>query len=73
MWRALEIIPGSIRSLAHETGVSDVLLRMIRDGERSATLAVVENVAEALERFGARHDEAARILRDALRHDGSDR
>jgi hypothetical protein len=67
MRRALELLPGSILALSRESGVSARLLRMIRDGERSATPVVTEAVAAALERLGARHEHAARILRDALR------
>ena len=67
MRRAMELFPGSVLSLAREAGVSGRLLRMIRDGERSATTATTEVVAGALERLGARHEKAARILRDALR------
>ena len=70
--RALELFPYSILALAREAGVSSRLLGMIRDGERSATVAVTEAVATAIERLGARHDEAARILRDALSSGGND-
>ncbi len=68
--RALALFPGSILALAREAGVSGRLLRMIRDGERPATPAVTEAVASAIERLGARHEEATRILRAALQ-DGS--
>ena len=68
--RALELFPYSILALAREAGVSGRLLGMIRDGERSATVAVTEAVATAIERLGARHDEASRILRDALESSG---
>ena len=68
--RALELFPSSILALAREAGVSGRLLGMIRDGERSATVAVTEAVATAIEGLGARHAEAARILRDALENSG---
>ena len=67
MRRAMELFPGSVLLLAREAGVSGRLLRMIRDGERSATAATTEAVATALERLGARHEKAAHILRDALK------
>jgi uncharacterized protein HemY len=65
--RAMDLFPGSILALGREAGVSSRLLRMIRDGERPATPRVTAYVAAALERLGERHDEAARILRDALK------
>lgn len=64
--QALRRVPGSIRELAREAGVSDALLRHIRDGRRRATPAVVRAVAEALEHLAARHVEAASILRESL-------
>ena len=81
-WRRLDICrvrrfawtlsPSSTLALATEAGVSDRLLRMIRDGERSATPAVVEAVAGAMERLGARHGDVARVLRQALSSEGVD-
>lgn len=68
--RASELAPGSVRALADEAGVSEGLLRFIRDGQRSATPAVVEALAAALERLSERHADAARILRDSLREGG---
>lgn len=64
--KALELVPGSILAVATETGVSEKLLRMIRDGNRSATPATVEALASALERFASRNAEAARVLRETL-------
>ena len=71
--RALEIAPGSLRALAKEAGVSEGLLRHIRDRNQTATPETVEAVAAALERLSHRHrddadreNEAALILRDAL-------
>ena len=66
IFRALALFPDSILALAREAGISGRLLRMIRDGERPATPEVTEAVASAIERLGARHEEAARILRAAL-------
>ena len=43
----------SLRALATRAGVSEGLLRMIRDGERAATPAVVEALAEAFEALSA--------------------
>jgi hypothetical protein len=64
--RALELIPGSIRALAEEAGLSEGLLRKIRDGERRATQTTVEALADALSRWASRNSEAARILRETL-------
>ena len=61
--RALRVAPGSLRAVADEAGVSESLLRAIRDGERSATPVTVEVVAAALERLAQRHADAARLLR----------
>lgn len=68
----LKAYPGSIRTLAREAGVSDTLLRLIRDGKRTATQETVEALAGAMERLADRHAEAARILRDALRSGEAD-
>lgn len=70
---ALELAPGSLRALAREAGLSEALLRRIRDGTRTATPETVGKVAGALERLRDRHDEAARVLRDSLqRQEGDD-
>ncbi|HSW30285.1 MAG TPA: hypothetical protein VLH75_12445 [Longimicrobiales bacterium] len=69
MRRALEVTPGSLRSVAMEARVSSRLLTMILAGQRTATPRVMAKVADALERLGTRHLEAARILRDALAHE----
>ena len=71
--RALKIAPSSMLALAQEAGVSEKLLRLIRDEKRSATPRVVEALAGALERVSDRHGEAARILREVLRREGADR
>ena len=72
MRQALDLAPISVLALATEAGVSPRLLGMIRTGERSATVATTTAVAEALERLSGRHDEAARLLRDALDTGGDD-
>ena len=64
--RALKLAHGSIRALAEEAGVSDALIRHVRDGRRRATPALVEALAEAFERLGDRHREAAELLRETL-------
>lgn len=63
--RALEMAPDSIRLLAREAGVSDKLLRLIRDGYRTATPRTIEKLAKAMERFAERHTQAAQLLRDS--------
>lgn len=64
--RVLETVPGSVRSLARETGVSEGLLRHIREGRRAATPEVSRAIVEALRRLGARYLDAADVLDDAL-------
>ena len=64
---ALKAFPGSIRALARESGVSEVLLRQIRDGERRATTRTLGFIAYAMEHMGMRQIEAARILKDAMK------
>ena len=64
--RALEIAPGSLLALATEAGVSEVLLRHIRNGRRSATAETVDALATSLETMSRRHADAAKILRDSL-------
>lgn len=63
---ALQVSPMSVRMLAHEAGVSDTLLRLIREGRRTATPAVVGALADALERLSAKNIEAAQVLRNTL-------
>lgn len=64
--RALELAPGSLRALAEEAGVSEALLRAVRDGQRRATRTTVEALAGALERLADRSGQAAATLRDTL-------
>jgi hypothetical protein len=63
---ALKAFPGSIRALAREAGISEKLLRSIRDGERTATTRTLSRIADAMELMGMRQLDAARILRDAI-------
>lgn len=58
----LDEAPGSIRELAAEAGVSDFLLRAIRDDERNLTERTRSAVVTALRRWS---DETA-DLADAL-------
>lgn len=67
--RALELHPGSMRSLALEAGLSPRLLVLIRDGERRATRATAEKLVAALERWSERTTEAAQILRESLQRE----
>ncbi len=62
----LATVPGSIRSVARETSVSETLLRLIRDGHRVATPEVSRAIVEALRRLGARYIDAADVLEEAL-------
>ena len=70
MKQVLKHAPGSLLSIANEAGVSEKLLRLIRDGKRSATPAVTEAVAQALEDLGDRYSESASVLRRALQEGG---
>lgn len=67
--RALQAAPASLRTLAERAGVSERLLRMIRDGERTATPRVVDALAEALEALSRDHAAAASILREQETHE----
>jgi transcriptional regulator with XRE-family HTH domain len=69
--RAMKAASGSLRALADEAGVSESLLRHIRDGRRRATSAVVEALAQALERRAAREVEVAAALRATLNEEAT--
>jgi transcriptional regulator with XRE-family HTH domain len=64
--RALDEIPGSLRALAREAGVSHSLLVRIRIGDRAATREVAEALANALGRWAGRCSSAEGLLRDSL-------
>lgn len=55
----LEQLPVSIRALAREAGVSESLLRAIRDGNRRLTDETREAVVSALRHLGDRHHQLA--------------
>lgn len=63
---ALESFPGSIRRLASVAGVSEGLLRAIRDGHRTATPRTVGKIADSLEAMAEAQADSARILRSSL-------
>ena len=63
---ALRLNPGSTLALAKAAQLSEGLLRMIRDGERTATPATVEALAAALDQWTHQTADAATILRDSL-------
>lgn len=56
---AVEAAPGSIRELAEKAGVSDALIRHVRDGRRRLTPATREALSGALRRWAARCEAAA--------------
>ena len=62
---ALRKMPGSIRALARESGLSDSLLIRIRDGERRLTPETVAAVAHALRAW----EDRCGVLADALEGD----
>ena len=63
---ALKLSPHSIRAIAEEAGVSEKLLRMIRDGERTATVPVVTALADAMERLSEQQAGATSMLKNTL-------
>ena len=67
---ALELAPSSLRTLSRGACFSEKLLRLIRDGQRSATPPVVEALAETLELLAEEHAQAAAVLRHALKQGG---
>ena len=71
--KALDAAPGSLRSVARAAGLSHTLLRMIRDGERSATPAVAKAVAKALEQWEKNCGQAAARLRRVTKERGKRR
>lgn len=64
--RAIANVPGSIRELAKEAGVSHVVLWAIVHGRERATPRVARLVAAALERWGKRCAGNAARVRAAL-------
>ncbi len=52
--RAIQRAPCSMRALAREAGVSHTILAAIVSGRERATPRVAQQVARALERWGAR-------------------
>lgn len=56
---AVEAAPGSIRQLAEEAGVSEALIRHVRDGRRRLTPATRDALSGALRRWAARCEAAA--------------
>ena len=67
---ALERAPCSDRALALEAGIPPSTITRIRHGERGATPAVVQALADALARWGGRCTDAERALRRALEQEG---
>lgn len=74
MRKALKNLPGSVTALARRAGVSQTLLWLILEGDRSVTPTVAAKVAAALERWGdesraagARCHAAAKAIRRAVR------
>lgn len=63
--KVLETSPGSIRALAREAGVSEALLRAVRDGERRLTRETRDALASALRRWKTRCEEALEALEAA--------
>jgi len=64
--RALGELPGSLRAIAREAGISHSLLIRIRNGDRAATREVAEALADALGRWADRCSSAEGLLRHSL-------
>lgn len=63
---ALEAAPGSVRELAREAGLSESLLRHVRDGRRRLTPETGDAVAAALRRWSERCRTAAEVVDSAV-------
>ncbi len=67
--QALASAPVSLRELARRTGISHVQLARIVSGERNATEAVAEAVADALDAIAtAAAKESKRVQRSLTNH-----
>lgn len=62
---AVRSVPGSVRELAAEAGVSDTLIRLVRDGKRRLTSETGAAVAAALRRWAERCRTAAEAVESA--------
>lgn len=60
--RILDEAPGSIRELAREAGVSERLIRAVRDGMRRLTPATRDALAAVLRRWAGRCQALAEEL-----------
>jgi hypothetical protein len=63
--KVLDAIPASTLQLAHEAGVSEGLLRAVRDGRRRLTRRTRDRLVAALRTWGRRCDELADLLETA--------
>lgn len=63
--KVLDAIPTSLRAFAHAAGVSEKLVRMIRDGDRRLTPDVRAKLVEALRTWEADCGDAADALEAA--------
>lgn len=64
--QALANAPVSLRELARRTGISHVQLARVVSGERNATAAVAEAVADALEAIAGEATKEAKCVRRSL-------
>lgn len=64
---ALDAVPCSIRKLAAASGVQPSTLTRIRQGDRPATPATADRLAEALEEWADLCTTHARAIRRAIR------
>lgn len=60
--KALDRVPGSIRELAAEAGLSEALLRAVRDGDRRCTERTRRRLLDALRSWEEDCGDAAEIL-----------
>ena len=63
--KILDMTPGSIRELAREAGLSEALLRAVRDGDRRLTRQSRDALVDALGRWEKRCGDALEVLEAA--------
>ena len=62
-------VPGSLRELAREAGISHSLVSQIRNGKRNASTQTLDALAAALRRWSHQCQVGANRLRQAMEDD----
>ena len=65
----MHTVPGSLRELAREAGMSHSLLSQIRNGKRNASTQTLDALAAALGRWSHQCQVGAKTLRQAMEDD----